>query len=560
MTRFSFILILVVCVGMSLSVLWEGFVTPIATQNEAANGGTLRGRITDTTESQNPIEGVEIKIVDPDGTEHTTKTDANGEYKHTGLPAGRYLVSIYKAGYIKRVGKPVRVVNGGDHFVPLKMVQKNDIGQHRIKSLLQRVGESTIQRYKLNEPNVDVLSQSVLEVANTSLNAHEFALIESGSNAAILELLLSHPDTKAVFAKHLNETQLADYINFNEARRQRDLLVAAQLMTAVLDQVLSLTTDQRQSVVPLLFDRMNDEPQLTSADIFGDGGPHLQLHYAIVDAIHRELNLSLDEILTPTQAKIWQGMVKKEKIKREGGEVGVEVLKPKADKINEREVNTQDQDKADPSESQLWQLAEGIIAAHTELLGPLNEPASQRLTLVTKGVVQQYFETQNEAQDDDFETILRFSKTLRELIEATEAGKVTREEALRKLNTMREELWDQRAANIRSGKAEVYDITDHPLYQQAIKDVLSEDAFIQYNEHQRQRKTFCQQVLCDLTIALPDIQLLLDDTQRKHFEGIAAQLTVPPLTEEGLVIMLFELLLSTDREILSPWQRGELEK
>ena len=546
MSYYIFMLSVIACVGLFTELSFA--------QGDTVKGGTLRGTITGVAPEQNPIEGVEVKIVAQDGTEYTIKTDANGKYKHTRLPAGRYLISIYKAGYIKRVGKPVRVVNGGDHFVPLKMAKKNDIGQHRIKSLLQRVGESTIQRYKLSEPNVEVLSQAVLEVANTSLDAHEFALIKSGSNAAILELLLSHPDTKATFVKHLNETQLVDYINFNGARRQRDRLAAVQIMTVVLDQALSLTTDQRQNVVRLLVDRMNNKPQLTSAHILEDRWP--QFHYTVVGALHRELNVSLDEILTPTQAKIWQGMIHREKIKRRGGEVGVEVLKPKVDKINEREVD----DEYDVTTSQVWQLTKAILTAHTELLGPLNAPASQRLTLVTKGVVQQYFETRNNAQDDDFETIPRLSETLGELMNAYETGKITREEALRKLNTMREELWDQRAANIQSGKAEVYDITDHPLYQQTIKEVLSEDAFIQYNERQIERKTFCQQALRDLIVGFVDIHFLLDDTQRKHFEGIAAQLTAPPLLEEGLVIMLFELLLNIDREMLSPWQRDELEK
>ena len=541
---YTFILSVVACISV--------FIGTSFAQNDAVKGGTLRGMITDVTPEQNPIEGVEVKIAAQDGTEYTIKTDANGEYKHTGLPAGRYLISIYKAGYIKRVGKPVRVVNGGDHFVPLKMAKKNDIGQHRIKSLLQRVGESTIQRYKLSEPNIAVLSQSVLEVANTSLDTHEFALIKSGSNAAILELLLSHPDTKAAFTKYLNETQLVDYINFNGARRQRDRLAAVQIMTAVLDQVLSLTTDQRQNVVRVLINRMNNEPQLTSAHILESRWPQ---HYTVVGTLHRELNVSLDEILTPTQAKIWQGMINREKIKRRGGEVGVEVLKPKVDKINEREAD----DEYDVTTSQVWQLTKAILTAHTELLGPLNAPASQRLTLVTKGLVQQYFETQNNAQDDDFETILRLSKTLGELMNAYEASKITREKALRELNTVREELWNQRAANIQNGKAEAYDITDHPLYQQTIKDVLSEDAFRQYNERQIERKTFCQQALRDLTVVFVDIHFLLDDTQRKHFEGIAAQLTVPPL-EEGLMIMVFELFLNIDREMLSPWQRGELEK
>lgn len=249
-------------------------------------------------------------------------------------------------------------------------------------------------------------------------------------------------------------------------------------------------------------------------------------------------------------------MINREKIKRRGGEVGFEVMKPKTDKINEREVDNE----YDVTTAQMWQLTKAILTAHTELLGPLNASTSQRLALVTKGVVQQHFETQNNAQDDDFKITLRFSKTLTELIKAHEAGKITREEALGKLNAMREEVRDQRATNIRSGKAEVYNITDHPLYQQAIKDVLSENAFIQYNTHQIERKTFCQQALRDLTVVLVDIQLLLDDTQRKHFEEIAAQLTVPPLTEEGCVIMLLELLLSIDREMLSPWQRGELER
>ena len=93
----------------------------------AQQGGTVRGQIVDTTEKQNPIEGVEVVIVAQDGTEFTTKTDANGDYEKSGVPAGRYLISIYKDGYGDRLGKPVTIVNGGDHYVPLKMTKKNTI-------------------------------------------------------------------------------------------------------------------------------------------------------------------------------------------------------------------------------------------------------------------------------------------------------------------------------------------------------------------------------------------------------------------------------------------------
>lgn len=549
MTRFSFVLIVTACVGMFTNVVFP--------QNEATNGGTVRGRITDTTQARNPIEGVTVKIVAQDGTDYTTKTDANGNYKYTGLPPARYLINIYKAGYIKRVGKPVHVVNGGNHFMPLKMDKRSETNKPIDEAFLQHISEAIGERYNLDTHVVDVLRQSISKAVNTAQeDASEFGRSGEESRMALIKELLTHPGCKAAFARHLTETQLQDYLNFNEARRQRDQLAAAQIMTAVLDQVLSLTPDQRQNVVRLLFDEIGNEPQLTSTNILS--GPHLLLHYTVVSALHRELNVSLDRILTETQAKTWKGMVNREKIKREG-EVGVEFLEPKGGSeivSNEKEV----EDEYDVTTSQLWQLTEAILTAHTELLDPLNRRNSHRLALVTKGIVQQHFEAQYGLPDNEFETMLGFSEALEELIEAYEAEKITREEALRKLNTIREELWDQRAENIRSGEAEVYDITDHPLYQQAIKDVLSEEAFIEYNERQIERKTFCQQALRDRIVGLVDIQLLLDDTQRKHFEGIAAQLAVPPLTEEGFVIMLLELFFRTDREILSPWQRRVMEK
>ena len=97
-------------------------------QDDPGNqGGTVRGGITDATETQNPIEGVAVVILAQDGMELTATTDANGEYKRTGIPPGRYLISIQKEEYDDRLGKPVTVVNGGDHYVPLKMTKKENI-------------------------------------------------------------------------------------------------------------------------------------------------------------------------------------------------------------------------------------------------------------------------------------------------------------------------------------------------------------------------------------------------------------------------------------------------
>ena len=136
MARFSFVLALIVCVGMSVSGAFA--------QDAAINGGTVRGRIVDTSDKQNPIEDVEIKIVGVDGTEYTAITDANGDYVRAGLPAGRYLISIYKDGYGDRLGKPVTVVNGGDHFVPLKMTKKSG----GLAGLLQKFGVGQQETFK----------------------------------------------------------------------------------------------------------------------------------------------------------------------------------------------------------------------------------------------------------------------------------------------------------------------------------------------------------------------------------------------------------------------------
>lgn len=92
-----------------------------------ATTGTVRGNVVDTTTAQTPISGVNVVIVGTDGTEHEAATDDVGEYIKSGLPPGRYLLSIYKDGYGDRTGKPVTVVAGGDHFVPLKMTKKDTI-------------------------------------------------------------------------------------------------------------------------------------------------------------------------------------------------------------------------------------------------------------------------------------------------------------------------------------------------------------------------------------------------------------------------------------------------
>ena len=96
---------------------------PMAAFAQALTTGMIRGNIVDTTEAQLPIEGVRVVIVSSKGSEYEATTDSDGDYTLI-LTPGRYLVCIYKTGYVDRTGKPVTVVAGGDHYVPLKMTKR----------------------------------------------------------------------------------------------------------------------------------------------------------------------------------------------------------------------------------------------------------------------------------------------------------------------------------------------------------------------------------------------------------------------------------------------------
>ena len=109
MTRLNLALIFVVYAITSTGIVF-------AQDDFVQQGGTVRGQISDTTEMLQPIEGVTVMIVATDGTIFKTMTDANDDYEHGGIPAGRYLISIYKDGYGDRIGKAVTVVNVWDVF------------------------------------------------------------------------------------------------------------------------------------------------------------------------------------------------------------------------------------------------------------------------------------------------------------------------------------------------------------------------------------------------------------------------------------------------------------
>ena len=142
MTRLSLILMLVACVFMSAGIVIaqeeEAVETPsVDAADESVDtqdvddtmgvGATIKGEIIDTSTEQKPIEGVTVKIVSVEGQEYIVTTDKEGAYEKTGLPAGRYTISVSKEGYGDRIGKSKVVAAGGEIFDRIKMREKDNI-------------------------------------------------------------------------------------------------------------------------------------------------------------------------------------------------------------------------------------------------------------------------------------------------------------------------------------------------------------------------------------------------------------------------------------------------
>lgn len=111
-----------------------GFHSLFATAQDSAisadisgTTGIVRGQVLDTSAQSNPVPDVEVIIKDVAGREHTTTTDAAGEFEKSGVPPGRYFMSFYRDGYKPREGKAVTITAGGDQYVPMKMTKKDTV-------------------------------------------------------------------------------------------------------------------------------------------------------------------------------------------------------------------------------------------------------------------------------------------------------------------------------------------------------------------------------------------------------------------------------------------------
>ena len=150
-----------------------------------------------------------------------------------------------------------------------------------------------------------------------------------------------------------------------------------------------------------------------------------------------------------------------------------------------------------------------------------------------------------------------FDKVEAEITKAVKAGGINKREAGAKLEALKKELWQEEkewvTENEYKHKSNT-EITNHPLYQQTIKNVLSDEAFARYKALQAERQAFRLQATSDLVVASLDTHLLLDTNQRQHFEDTVAQLS----TSGNIFTKLFEQL--DNSEVLNSWQQARVDE
>lgn len=240
MKRLSFILILGVCLAT------YGTIAFAQEADVSRSGGTVRGQIVDTTTGQSPVSGVRVVVKDGSGAESEATTDDAGEYEITNLPSGRYLLSVYKDGFGDRTGKPVTVVSGGDHYVPLKMTKKDNI-----ISFFQKMG---FVFWPLALCSVTALTFIIERFftfarARSKIGAEQFmaSITDSLRNENIMEAVSTCEDAGGPLANVLK----AGLLRYSQAQIEERQITKEEIQEAIEEAEL-LETPELEKNLPVL--------------------------------------------------------------------------------------------------------------------------------------------------------------------------------------------------------------------------------------------------------------------------------------------------------------------
>ena len=556
-------------------------------QDNVAKGATIIVELSEAAAERKPIEGAEIKLISEDGKEYIKKSDDEGKHKFTGIPAGRYTLNVTKTGYRDRIGISLVLSEGGEGYRHIKMLKgnvvphpilinakpkKNKPDTKRLEALIQHISKEIGQLYGLDETTLKNLQKSVMDSIKATINKkgsllnRAYLQASAEGNLGLLVLLLVDPDIKTSFANYLTETQLQSYIDSTKKRRQQVRKAFADIFTLYLDQALSLSPNQREDISKLLYKRTDGELYIISNLIFSR-----IISDTLVEFLYGSTHGSFKEILTEDQYEIWQEIEKLTKTLNENAIV--EHLQ-----FGNQVAVRQNKTKAITGKIETTKLIKMILDTHTKQIGTLNDTAEARFALVNKGIVEQYVEKQDRI-------VIRrtpFMVTYAELFSSAVTGQIPRNLALQKLKTLQENYWEDffsNEAENNEGDEEnvvnqlfnqiflnqtllenITNIVFEPIYQQTIKETLSEVEYEEYRKLQSEIETVRQRAAQKLMVEFLDMHILLTPMQRRNMEEIASKLTIPVLNKIGLQFMFLELYLNINPDDLSPWQQNVIKQ
>lgn len=443
---------------------------------------------------------------------------------------------------------PVFAQEGAKRATKARAVVENapmdSLVEKQLNSVLGYLGERVGQQADLGSDEVTQLKAALHESVEKTMSDDESILQDwtiaaqtgTASTADFLEKTLSYPDTKAVLSAHLSDDQIQQCVSDAKSRNHQKRLAQASQIVATVDPHLSFSAAQRRA----LADTIATDPKLgiittrkvrsLTIEVMMRIDPNTMLQM-----IPQPVRQQIGESLTPTQTTAWELLLPQAKSLR---------------KVKQNKGAIKKGDKTSASDHRR-DLIVATLAAHTEQLGELDARASKRLELVSKGVVVQHMESLEAREQASEGADARLEQEMRAIREAIGAGRLTREQAAERMEGLRRQM----AATMRRVPPSTLasGITNHPLYQKTIQDVLSEDAFGAYQAHRAKRESFRQQAVRNLVVANLDGQMLFDSAQQKDVQQISSVIEV--VAEAPAYRVLSRVVEGLDKDNLSDWQR-----
>jgi len=342
--------------------------------------------------------------------------------------------------------------------------------------------------FRLCYPKVPVegLPEVLLEAfrvvaADTQQGRPALNQIAGMSDTEFAEKLLQRQEFRTAMRKHLSEKQLQDYLTSRRARGRQLRWAIDRFLIAWIDERIGLSAEQRAE-----FEKIMDRTQGLNNGTRVDTAMNATPNFA-----HLRLKANMEQveaILSDGQLQYW---------------------KMRLDQHYKRTFKNREEE-AEYNRQRPLLLIKAQLVAYTAQLGPLDERAARRLDIATKGVLE-----------DQVEAYHFYQKVLR----------TGRHDATQWLADNRD----------RAYQAHLYNVVNHPLYQQTIESVLPQAALAAYKKKRATRTAYREQVVRNLLTASLDALLLLDDQQRRTAREIVEQTPVPSGISFSVVDMVGRL-------------------